>query len=181
MAQHAEINGQTSLLDAWMERDDLLDRFLGYNPAFKEFLRVLGNEEVARQVSLADVASMVASPEEDLVALASGEELETKPSKPMTTDTTPAPWLDDINLDRARMLDTRPIFDSGKEPLEDILRMVSGAGRDDILVVDAPFCPAPLRRLLARRGYESSVKELAANHWRCAFRPIGQSESGIDA
>lgn len=174
MTSPTEINGETKLIDAWVVREDLLDRFRDYNPAFKEFLRVLGNEDVARELSLTDVASMVASPAEDLVALANGDDVDTMPSKPMVSDIAPAPWFDDIDLEKARRLDTRPIFDSGKEPLEDILRMVAGADRDDILVVDAPFCPAPLRRLLARRGYESSARELASNHWCCAFRPIGK-------
>lgn len=174
MASETEINGQTRLIDAWTEREDLLDRFRDYNPAFKEFLRVLGNEEVASALTLADVASMVSSPEDDVVTLANGKAVETKPSKPMATDTSASAWFDKIDLATARRLDTRPIFDSGKEPLADILRMVGEADRDDVLVVDAPFCPAPLRRLLARRGYESSVKELAAGHWRCAFRQIGR-------
>ena len=171
------IDGQTKLIDAWLECEDLLDRFRAYNPAFKEFLRVLGDEEVARELSLADIASMVASPEDDLVALANGEEVEASPSKPMISDIDPVPWFDDIDVRDACLVDTRPIFESGKEPLAVVLQMVAAADRDDILVVDAPFCPAPLRRLLARRGYESGVKEVAANHWRCAFKPMGHEVS----
>lgn len=173
MATPIQIDGETKLIDAWIECDDLLDRFRDYNPAFKEFLRVLGNEDVARELSLADVASMVASPVEDLVAMANGEEVQASPSKPMVSDTEPAPWFDDIDVNETCHLDTRPIFNRGMEPLADILRLVAAADRDAILVVDAPFCPAPLRRLLARRGYESGVKELASDHWRCAFKPIG--------
>ncbi len=175
MATPTQIDGETKLMDAWMEREDLFDRFRDYNPAFKEFLRVLGNEDVAQELSLADIASMVASPAEDLVALASGGDVESLPSKPMMSDTAPAPWFDDIDLSEACHLDTRPIFNSGKEPLADILRMVAAADRDAVLVVDAPFCPAPLRRLLARRGYESEVRELASDHWRCAFKPMSRN------
>ncbi|MEM7120428.1 MAG: hypothetical protein AAF563_04070 [Pseudomonadota bacterium] len=171
------IDGQTKLIDAWLACEDLLDRFRAYNPAFREFLRVLGDEDVARELSLADIASMVASPEDELVSLANGKEVKPNPSKPMISDMAPVSWFDDVDVNEACLVDTRPIFENGKEPLAVILQMVAVADRDDILIVDAPFCPAPLRRLLARRGYESGVKELAANHWRCAFKPKGHEGS----
>ncbi|MDG2483148.1 MAG: DUF2249 domain-containing protein, partial [Alphaproteobacteria bacterium] len=145
--------------------------FLAYNLAFHEFNRVLRNEAVASEVSLAEVAIMVNSPEGDLIAIANGDAPGETPSKPMEGEPVRPDWVDQVDLAAARTIDTRPIFDNGMEPLETILKELGEAGPDEVIVVEAPFCPAPLRRLFAKRGYESSAEELAPNHWRCIFRP----------
>ena len=160
-----------TLLDAWIAREDMFDAFLSYNHAFKEFNRVLRGEEIAATLTLGDVAVMVHSPVEDLVAIANGSDPEPAPTLRMQGDEERPAWMDGIDLTGAVTVATRPIFESGHEPLEVILAAVNGAGPDDLILVEAPFCPTPLRRLLATRGYESCAEELASSHWRCTFRP----------
>jgi len=173
MAATAALNSETLFLNAWMAREDLFDRLCAYNPAFKEFRRVLGNEEVARRLSLDDVAAMVDSPADDIAAIAGGRTLSPRPTQPLEgAPEDQAPDLDgSASPPRLQHLDARPIFDSGNEPLAAILAFMEAAGPADTLVIEAPFHPVPLRRLLARRGYRSQAEALAPDHWRCTFLP----------
>jgi len=177
MSTAASAGGETSLLEAWLQCEDLLDRITAYNPAFGEFRRVLGHEDVARRLSLADVASMLDSPEGDIVAIAGGAEVAMARSRPMIfADADQAAPRDPPTA--VRHLDARPIFDDGHEPLPAILALIETMGPEEALVVEAPFHPAPLRRLLRRRGYRSRAETLAPNHWRCSFVPEPRGVAG---
>ncbi len=105
----------TTLLDAWMAREDVFDAFLAYNHAFKEFNRVLRGEEIAATLTLGDVAVMAHSPVEDLVAIANGSDPEPAPTLPMQGDEERPAWMDGIDLTGVVTVDTRPIFESGHE------------------------------------------------------------------
>lgn len=183
MTTATAMNQETSFLDAWMQRDDLFDRLCAYNPAFGEFRRVLGQEEISGRLTLADVASMVDSPAEDIAAVANGADLPARPTHPHGN--APASPTKSAEADAAgqhlQELDARPIFANGHEPLAAILAFVEGAPPGATLVIDAPFHPVPLRRLLARRGYRSHAQEMAPDHWRCTFMPeLGQTPIRAD-
>ena len=185
MSVTTTIDQETPFLDAWVQREDLLDRLCAYNPAFGEFRRVLGNEDVAGRLTLGDVASMVDSPADEVAAVANGADLPARRSQPL--ENAPASPATDRSGDAAplprRMLDARPIFANGQEPLAAILALVDDAGPYATLIIDAPFHPVPLRRLLARRGYRSNAQALAPDHWRCTFTPIadGKARAYADA
>lgn len=67
-------------------------------------------------------------------------------------------------------LDVRPILASGAEPLATILDTAAKVGEGEILVLDAPFNPVPLRMLLGGKGFDAHTTELAPDHWRLYFR-----------
>lgn len=70
----------------------------------------------------------------------------------------------------AAWLDVRPILASGGEPLSAILKTAATVGEGEVLVLDAPFNPVPLRMLLGGKGFEAHTTELALDHWRLYFR-----------
>lgn len=70
----------------------------------------------------------------------------------------------------AAWLDVRPILAGGGEPLSAILETAATVGEGEVLVIDAPFNPAPLRMLLGGKGFEAHTTELAPDHWRLYFR-----------
>lgn len=85
----------------------------------------------------------------------------------MSSQTTDRPaWT----TQAAAWLDVRPILASGGEPLSAILEIAATVGEGEVLVLDAPFNPMPLRLLLGGKGFEVHAAELAANHWRLYFR-----------
>lgn len=62
-------------------------------------------------------------------------------------------------------LDVRPILAGGVDPLSAILAALAPLPPGGVLLVEAPFRPAPLLALLARRGHAVHVEQLAPDHF----------------
>jgi AcrR family transcriptional regulator len=62
-------------------------------------------------------------------------------------------------------IDVRPLIARGVDPLAAILEAVAGLPRAGVLLLEAPFRPAPLLALLARRGHSAAAEPLAPDHW----------------
>lgn len=91
----------------------------------------------------------------------------------------PPGWLA-LALD-AEPFDVRPLLASGEDPLAAILGRASEIEFGGFLVIDAPFNPSPLRRVLAAQGYSSYGRRLNAGHWRVFFHMDGGQEWERDA
>lgn len=73
-----------------------------------------------------------------------------------TTDGSAASAVDVPSTPHAnglRALDVRPVLARGVDPLEVILEQLDAVGPSGVLVLTAPFRPAPLLRLLVARGH----------------------------
>ncbi len=79
-------------------------------------------------------------------------------------------WFANLNVDECVHMDVRPILTGGVDPLQQILVKVDLLSSDDILLIDAPFDPVPLRRMLGARGYESNAVPISDKHWRVFFK-----------
>lgn len=157
---------ETLLIDAMMAQERLLERLIVYRPALAKFQRVLNEERAAEELRLADVARMVDLPIDTLLAVVEGA---APADPPMAGADTPlaSGWVEPGD-DRAT-LDLRPVFERGIEPLVMILEEVSRLRPGTALVIDAPFHPLPLRRLLGGRGFESCARQMSGEHWQVAF------------
>ena len=158
---------ETKLIDAMLADEDFFERVVEYHPATVKFQRVLNDELVARELRLADMARMIDLPVPTLVEIARGgvpdEEVPAAADEPLA-----AGW---IECERhAATLDLRPVFEAGIEPLMLILGEVEKLEADDVLVLEAPFHPRPLRRLLRGRGVESFAREAPGGVWQVALR-----------
>ena len=56
-------------------------------------------------------------------------------------------------------LDVRPILESGRDPLADVLAALDGLADDGLLLLVAPFRPRPLLALLKGRGFRTCTEE----------------------
>lgn len=156
----------TKLIDAMLADADFLDRVAEFHPATAKFQRVLNSEEVASELRLDDVARMIDLPLPALLKIADGGEPE---DAAMAADEPLASgWLDQESS--STVLNLRPVFEAGFEPLMLILGEVSKLAADDVLVLEAPFHPLPLRRLLRGRGFESFAREVPGGSWQVALR-----------
>lgn len=72
--------------------------------------------------------------------------------------------------------DVRPILAGGTDPFDALMERAEVVEADGVLVVDAPFNPAPLRRVMAGRGFSSYGRKLAEGHWRIFFRRDGGAD-----
>jgi uncharacterized protein (DUF2249 family) len=65
--------------------------------------------------------------------------------------------------------DARPIIATGGEPFNDIMAAVAALGRDEELVVLAPFDPVPLAGVLGSQGFNCDTTDLGDGCWRVTF------------
>lgn len=70
-------------------------------------------------------------------------------------------------------LDVRPLLAEGADPFTLLMEQADRVEFGGIFVVDAPFNPSPLRRVLAARGFSSYGRKLADGHWRVSFHLDG--------
>lgn len=78
-------------------------------------------------------------------------------------------------------LDVRPALALGEDPLGLIMEAADGVEFGGALVIDAPFNPSPLRRILAARGFSSYGRSLGPGHWRVFFLLNGGQDWERDA
>ncbi len=86
----------------------------------------------------------------------------------------PPAWLA-MALDQPP-LDVRAALAQGEDPLGLLMEAADGVGFGGFLVVDAPFNPSPLRRILAARGFSSYGRCLGSGHWRIYFHLNGAAD-----
>lgn len=91
----------------------------------------------------------------------------------------PPEWLA-LALD-IEPLDVRPALATGEDPLGLIMEAADGIEFGGALVIDAPFNPSPLRRILAARGFSSYGRNLGPGHWRVFFVLNGGQDWERDA
>jgi uncharacterized protein (DUF2249 family) len=68
-------------------------------------------------------------------------------------------------------LDVRPMLASKRPPLPAIMDAVSRLEDGQSLRLTAPFDPAPLRDLLAARGFDNTTTETGPGVWVVEFTP----------
>jgi len=163
----AKLAPETRLIDAMASDEEILDRLIAHDPKIAKFKKVLNDERVARELRLADVARMLDLPVDEFLLVAKGTPF-AEARGAAGVEPPQSGWLDEGA--RTKVLDLRPVFERGMEPLAMILEEVSRLEADTVLIVEAPFHPLPLRRLLAGRGFESLVRQLSSEHWQVAFR-----------
>ena len=82
-------------------------------------------------------------------------------------DASPPPdWVHALRASGAARIDVRPILAAGREPFEQIMALASPLAVGAGLIVEAPFNPVPLRRVLAEQGFETFSEPIAERHWR---------------
>ncbi len=86
----------------------------------------------------------------------------------------PPEWLA-LALDRPPV-DVRGILAGGEDPFAAIMEAAAPIAFGGFLVIDAPFNPSPLRRILAGRGFSSYGRKLSEGHWRVFFHLDGGAD-----
>jgi uncharacterized protein (DUF2249 family) len=79
-------------------------------------------------------------------------------------------------------LDVRPLLAAGQEPFSVIMETVSRVEPGGVLILDAPFDPAPLRRMLGSKGFTCDMEQLADRHFRVRFtREVAAVSAAVPA
>jgi len=100
-----------------------------------------------------------------------------KPHSPQSTEPQPD-WL--AQTGTGAHIDVRPMLAAGEDPLLSVLRLAREVPHGGFLVIEAPFNPTPLRKVLASQGFSSHGCEVAPGHWRISLRLDGRG-AGAEA
>ncbi len=167
---HPRFTADTIVADAIAADPGVIDRLAVLSPIFRKLRNPVLRKTMARLVTLGDAARVAGLPLEAVLASANGDEPAVARTQPtdVATEQRP-PWMDDIDLAAADTLDVRPTLARGDEPLGEIMRKAATIPEGGVLLIEAPFDPAPLRRVLGRKGFVSFARRLDNEHWRITF------------
>lgn len=161
------------LRDDESARQRLLD-LLGPDSALAD---LIGEDAVPARLRVGEAARMAGVPLDRFTAVLSGAACPATdaskappPPKPAPCAAGPNDWFTQAEESGATHLDVRPILASGRDPFADVMKLVPDVPPNGFLVVDAPFDPAPLRRVLAGKGFTSVGRPMGPGHWRICFR-----------
>lgn len=162
----------TVVADAIAADPGVIDRLIALNPTFRKLKNPVLRKVMARLVTFGEAAKVAGVPLEAMLAAANGQApapLSQAAPRPSESEAAPA-WVGGIDRTAATHLDVRPILAQGGEPLSEVMRTAAKIAEGGVLILEAPFDPAPLRRVLANKGFEAHGECLAPDHWRIYFR-----------
>jgi len=164
------VTAETKIADAIAADPALLERLVALHPTFKRLRNPLIRGTMGRLTTLGEAARVAGVPLGELLAVAGAPPPGSVEQAPPADDNARPAWLETLDLEGAERLDVRPALAQGEEPLGLILKRAAGIAPGGVLVIEAPFDPAPLRRVLGRKGFSAHAERLAEDHWRVAFR-----------
>lgn len=75
-------------------------------------------------------------------------------------------WRTGVDAAAARRLDVRPMLAAGEGPFAQVMQAAAGVPGGGLLLIEAPFDPQPLRRVLAGRGFSTYGERVGPGYWR---------------
>jgi uncharacterized protein (DUF2249 family) len=169
-------SGDTIVADAIKADPRVVDRLIALSPKFRRLRNPVLRRTMARLATIADAARIAGLPVERVLSAANGtappctDNAVSAPATPAAPAVEAEPdWLRVVDEANAARIDVRPMLEAGRDPLRDIMGAARRVADGGTLIVDAPFDPAPLRRVLAKKGFVSFAREIAAGHFRVYF------------
>ncbi|MCW8836172.1 MAG: DUF2249 domain-containing protein [Rhodospirillales bacterium] len=160
------------IIDAVAADSSLTERLADFHPSLARLLNRGLHPETEEHLTLADAAHIAGVEEADFLAFVNcgaGKNLK-KEARP--TEREPD-WLMSFRRKESAgaipQVDVRLELSAGKEPFSKVMAFVDGLTDPSAFVLDAPFDPAPLRRILSRRGYVSHAEQSGKSHWHIRF------------
>lgn len=170
------VTAETTIADALAGEPGLVDRLAEFSPLFRKLRNPILRRTMARLATFADAARVAGVPLQALLDVANGARVQ-PPScaagagADARADAAPATpeWVRTLDRAAAASLDVRPVLEAGEDPFAKIMAVVAKLAPDAALVLEAPFDPVPLRRVLVNKGFAEHAECLAPDHWRVYF------------
>ena len=153
---------------------ETLGRLTGLNPVFAVLFEPEHRNAMAGQIRLGEAARIAEVPFETLCKVLQGHlsasAVVTEAAPSQAAPDQPGDWFDQAERLAAPHLDVRPLLASGQDPFTQVMSTAARVPPGGFMVVDAPFDPAPLRRVLAGKGFTSLGRQIGPGHWRICWR-----------
>lgn len=144
----------------------VVDRLEVLHPTFRRLRDQEGRETVGRMATLRDVAKIAEVPVAVLLGVVNGELPAPCAAGSWDGEEERRPvWMDRFDEAAAPRIDVRPILAEGHDPFVEIMAVVDKVPAGGGVMIDVPFNPSPLRRVLAGRGFATFGQRLAPDHW----------------
>ncbi len=169
------------------EHPELVEVLVRYHPHFTCLKKKLLRRVMGPRVTVAFAARVAGVPADDLVATLRRAVGETTPHPTLSpegrgTPDPPSPSQGEgrgegqkpaalVAVPEARQihLDVREDIRRGQEPFARIMAAIKTLGADQVLVLRAPFEPAPLYDVLGKRGFAHWTERRADDDWSVWF------------
>jgi uncharacterized protein (DUF2249 family) len=165
----------TVVADAIQRDPEVLERLIALSAKFARLRNPVVRRTMARLATLADAARIAGLPVCRVVSAANGAAdaapevvVAAESAGPDKAEGRPD-WFCLVDEAGAARLDVRPILNAGKDPLLRIMAVARTVRDGGALIIDAPFDPAPLRRVLARKGFVSHAMGVTPDLVRVCF------------
>lgn len=161
---------ETLVADAAADDPGVVGRLVQRHPALERLGDPVLRANVGRLVTFEDIARIAGVPTDSVLATANGDDADEAAAPPLQVE---AAGTADAPPAGVSYLDVRVLLAQGDAPLGAVLRAAADVPEGGTLVIDAPFDPAPLRRVLNDKGFSDHATNLAPGHWRIVFRRGG--------
>lgn len=155
-----KINGNTRISHVIKENEDAIDAIASVNPHFKKLKNPALRKILAPRVTISDAAKIGKCKVEDIFAKLSaiGFEIEQTNEKEndLTQNEFSAIIQESISSRKIKILDVRPILESGSDPFKDIMETVTTLPEGYALELINTFEPVPLIKIMEKRGFVHS-------------------------
>lgn len=161
------INANTKIASLLKHNADALEAIVSISPKFAKLKNPILRKVIAVRTSIAMASKLGGCSVDDFFKKlqplgfdidTTGVEMEKKyENKPV-----PA-FMKNIAADKMIELDVRSIIESGKDPLDIIVKKVKSLETDAVLKIINSFEPTPLMHLLGNQGFESYTETISDN------------------
>lgn len=159
------INSETKIAALLKTHPMALEAIVSISPAFEKLRNPVLRKVIAGRTSISMASRLGGCAVDDFYAKLAPLVFtidNTSPGKveEETEEKTAPDFLTNCKPEAIVELDVRPIIESGRDPLNNILTKVKSLEPGSVLKIINSFDPAPLRHLLGRQGFVSYTKHI---------------------
>jgi uncharacterized protein (DUF2249 family) len=158
------INANTKIASLLKHNTDALEAIVSLSPKFTKLRNPLLRKVIAARTSIAMASKLGGCTVDDffnkLQPLGFEIDKSAAPLEKDTTNNTVTAFMKNISTDKIVELDVRPVIETGKDPLDIIVRKLKSLETGAVLKIINSFKPTPLMHLLGKQGFESYAETI---------------------
>lgn len=159
------INANTRIAALLKRHPDALEAIISISPRFNKLRNPLLRKLMASRTSIAMASKIGGCSTNDFFDKLQplGFDIDRSISEETIEKNTVPEFMKNANFGKMLVLDVRPVLNSGKDPLQLILKHIKMLEVGQILMLTNSFEPTPLIQLLSKQGFESYVEMTGEN------------------
>lgn len=172
---HPHFGADARIAEVLAADPDVVTRLAALHPLLQRLADEPARRTMGELATLADIAEIISIDIKDVLTVVNARRPDAcvRAFRDVAPEARP-PWMADFDAQRAAVVDVRPLIAAGHEPFAAIMGCVATMPAGGSLIIDAPFNPLPLRRILGNKGVMTYGERLGGDHWRIYGRREGE-------